>query len=122
MRMNIPYTAIEINLQAERLRVLRSNILQVTRMYNKVRSTDCSRSSHAQIVLCLRVHHGACCNLASHACPGLRIFLKPKGIVQARRLLYACKCKIAELKSICRPEMLVRVCSACSLHADHCSP
>lgn len=34
--MNIPYTAIEINLQAERLRVLRSNILQVTRMYNKV--------------------------------------------------------------------------------------
>ena len=36
MRMNIPYTAIELNLQAERLRVLRSNILQVTRMYNKV--------------------------------------------------------------------------------------
>lgn len=34
--MTIPYTAMEVNAQRERYRILRVNVMTVVRMYNKV--------------------------------------------------------------------------------------
>ena len=34
--MTIPYTAMEVNAQRERYRILRVNVTTVVRMYNKV--------------------------------------------------------------------------------------
>ena len=34
--MNIPYIAMEINAQRERYRVLRVNVINIVRLYNKV--------------------------------------------------------------------------------------
>ena len=37
LRMTIPYTAMEVNAQRERYRILRVNVMTVVRLYNKVR-------------------------------------------------------------------------------------
>lgn len=36
LRLTIPYTAMEVNAQRERYRILRVNVQTVVRMYNKV--------------------------------------------------------------------------------------
>ncbi len=36
LRMTIPYTAMEVNAQRERYRILRVNVMTVVPMYNKV--------------------------------------------------------------------------------------
>ena len=46
--MNIPYIAMEINAQRERYRVLRVNVINIVRLYNKV--------SHQRLLLAFPYH------------------------------------------------------------------
>lgn len=50
--MTIPYTAMEVNAQRERYRILRVNVMTVVRMYNKVRPPSVSAVSIAFVHTC----------------------------------------------------------------------
>lgn len=50
--MTIPYTAMEVNAQRERYRILRVNVMTVVRMYNKVQPPSaqrCMTRRHASV-------------------------------------------------------------------------
>ena len=66
LRMTIPYTAMEVNAQRERYRILRVNVMTVVRMYNKVQpgSVSAVRPSF---------HASMCCTFCPEALKVVRL-------------------------------------------------